>query len=207
MRKILLTGFEPFGGESVNPSWEAVLRVQEPEGIRLYKQQVPTEFETCVPVVRKAIDAFLPDAVLCVGMAGGRDAVTPEMVAINMDDARIPDNAGKKPCGQWIVPGGPAAYFTTLPARQIAETIEESGVNARLSYTAGTFVCNHLLYGLLHLAAEEYPCMKVGFLHIPMLPEQAAGTTQPSMPLEQSAAALCAAVKVIGNMCQGEQTD
>ena len=200
MRKILLTGFEPFGGESINPSWEAVLKVQEPEGIKIFRQQIPVEFETCLPTAEEAIREFQPDCVLCVGMAGGRDAVTPERIAINLDDARIPDNAGQKPCDKPILPDGPAAYFTTLPAKRIVEEIENSGIRARLSYTAGTFVCDHLLYGLLHLAEEKYPHMKVGFIHVPMLPEQVTEKTQPSMPLKEIVEALNAAVRVIGRL-------
>ncbi|MBQ1377778.1 MAG: pyroglutamyl-peptidase I [Lachnospiraceae bacterium] len=198
MKKILITGFDPFGGEAINPSWEAVKRMQAPEGIDLYKLQVPTEFERCLRVVEAAIREYRPDAVLCVGMAGGRDAVTPEMIGINMDDARIPDNAGDARQDTPVVAGGPAAYFATLPVKKMAKAIEDAGVKARISYTAGTFVCNHLLYGLLHYAAENCPELKAGFIHVPALPEQAADPSRPSMPLEQIVTALEAAVRACG---------
>ena len=197
MKKILITAFDPFGGETINPSWEAVVRIQAPKDMDLYRLQVPTEFAACLPAAKEAIRKYQPDCVLCVGMAGGRDAVTPEMIAINLDDARIPDNAGEEPHDRPVIPGGPAAYFTTLPARAMVKAMETAGINAKVSYTAGTFVCNHLLYGLLHFAAEEYPHMKVGFIHVPALPEQSATSSGPSMPLEKIVTALEAAITVL----------
>ena len=128
---------------------------------------MPTEFVRSGAVRRDALAAERPDAVLCVGQAGGRAAITPERVAINLMDARIPDNAGFQPVDQPVVPGGPDAYFATLPVRRMAETIEKAGIPAQISNTAGTYVCNCLLYTLLHTAAVEYPGMPGGFIHVP----------------------------------------
>ena len=198
MKKILVTGFDPFGGESVNPSWEAVKSIKAPENIALYKLQVPTEFERCLKVTEAAIEEYQPDSVLCIGMAGGRDEVTPEMVGINMDDARIPDNAGVELHDVPVISGAPAAYFATLPVKKMVKAIEEAGIKARVSYTAGTFVCNHLLYGLLYYAEKNRPDLKVGFIHVPALPEQIKGTDGPCMRLDEIVRALEAAIKACG---------
>ena len=144
--KILLTGFEPFGGEPVNPAWEAVQRVRAPEGAELLRLQVPTVFARAGDLVCAAMERERPDLVLCVGQAAGRAALTPERVAINIMDASIPDNAGAQPREEPVVPGGPAAYFTTLPVKRIAAAIQAAGVPAAVSNSAGTFVCNALLY-------------------------------------------------------------
>ena len=168
MKKLLITGFDPFGGEPVNPAYEAVRLLPDVvAGIKLCKLEVPTEFVRSGAVLRDALAAERPDAVLCVGQAGGRAAITPERVAINLMDARIPDNAGFQPVDQPVVPGGPDAYFATLPVRRMAETIEKAGIPAQISNTAGTYVCNCLLYTLLHTAAVEYPGMPGGFIHVP----------------------------------------
>ena len=149
--RVLLTGFTPFGGERINPALEAVNRVRCPEAeVRVL--EVPTVFGESSRVVTAAMDAFRPDVVLCVGQAAGRSAVTPERVAINVDDARIPDNAGQQPVDAPIVPGGPAAYFATVPVKDMVLAIREAGVPSELSNSAGTYVCNHLLYCVLHHA-------------------------------------------------------
>lgn len=185
--KLLLTAFDPFGGESVNPAWEAARRVRAPEGTELRLLQLPTVFGLSGDLVCAAMAQEQPDAVLCLGQAAGRAAITPERVAINLMDASIPDNAGNQPREEPVIPGGPTAYFSTLPVKAMAEAIAEARVPAAVSNTAGTFVCNQLLYRVLHEIEEKYPGMRGGFVHVPCLPEQAArmkpGT--PSLSLEE----------------------
>ncbi len=192
--KLLLTGFEPFGGQTVNPSWEAVrLLPARTEGVELVKLLVPTSFAGSVAALRRALDRERPEAVLCLGQAGGREGLTPERVAINVLDAAIPDNDGAKPMDVPIVPDGPAAYFATLPVKAMAEAIRAAGVPAGVSNTAGTFVCNHLMYSLLHILATERPGVRGGFMHVPYMPGQ--GT--PCLPLEGIAKGLIEAIKAI----------
>ena len=167
-KKLLITGFDPFGGEQVNPAFEAVrLLPDEIAGLELCKLEIPTEFIKSGVILKDALRAVHPNAVLCVGQAGGRTAVTPERVAINLMDARIPDNAGYQPIDTPVVPDGPAAFFSTLPVKAIAARIQSDGLPAAVSNTAGTYVCNSLLYTLLHTAALEYPGLRGGFLHAP----------------------------------------
>ncbi len=171
--RILVTGFEPFGGEKLNASWEAVSALPERLGsMEILRLRLPVTFEGCLTPVISAIRSMHPDAVLCVGQAEGRSAITPERVAINLDDARIPDNAGCQPADRPIRAGGPAAYFATLPVRRMADSIRDAGIPAVVSYTAGTFVCNHLMYGLLDFCAKECPEVRAGFIHVPCLHEQ-----------------------------------
>ncbi len=194
--KLLLTAFEPFGGDTVNPAWEAVQALDAPEGIRVVKLQVPTVFGKAAETVLSAVRREYPDAVVCVGQAAGRAVLTPERVAINCRDARIPDNAGQAPTDEPVIPGGPAAYFSTLPLRAMVSAIRAAGVGAEISNTAGTFVCNDLMYGLLHGLAREFPGVRGGFIHVPCLPEQAQrrdGAT-PSMALDAIANGLTAAI-------------
>lgn len=202
--KVLLTGFDPFGEERqaehpVNPAWEAVKRVQPPERIELMRLQVPTVFGLSVETVRDAMERFRPDAVICVGQAAGRTAVTPERIGINVMDAVAADNAGNAPQDQPVVPGAPAAYFATLPVKAMTEAIRAADVPAAVSDTAGTFVCNALLYGVLHLAATEFPDTRCGFIHVPCLPEQAAHFSRPvfTLPMEEIVRALEAALRVL----------
>lgn len=191
-KHLLITGFEPFGGQTVNPSWEAVARLPEAVGcVRLHKLRVPTVFGAAAELVLAEAAHLRPDGILCVGQAGGRDAVTPEYVAINLRHARIPDNAGAQPTDEPVVPGGPAAYFSTFPLRRMVEAAEAAGVPCRCSYTAGTFVCNELLYRVLHATAGT--AAQAGFIHVPYLPEQ-AGPGQFALPLEDMVRALEAAV-------------
>lgn len=194
--KLLLTGFDPFGGERINPAWEAVRRVQAPPGVMLLRLQVPTVFGTSVDMVTAAIREQRPDAVLCVGQAAGRAALTPERVAINCMDASLPDNAGRQPMDEPVVPGGPAAYFATLPIKAMAEAIRAAGLPAEISNSAGTFVCNQLLYGVLHFLTQHAPAVGGGFLHVPALPEQAERSPRPlpSLPLEDIVLGLEAAI-------------
>lgn len=196
--KILVTAFEPFGGEQINPALEAVRQMRAPENAELVKLTVSTAFRTCVETVHAAMRREAPDAVLCVGQAGGRPGLTVERVAINIDDASIPDNEGERPEDVPVVAGGPAAYFATLPVKSIIADIRKGGLPAAVSNTAGTFVCNHLMYGVLHLAACEFPAVRGGFLHVPYLPRQAAGRADtPSMALADIVRGLEIAVQTI----------
>lgn len=166
MKKLLITGFDPFGGSDSNPSELAVQQLPDVLGeFEIRKCIVPTVFGAATRIALEAAEAFGPDVILCIGVAAGRDAVTPERVAINLQDARIPDNAGRQPTDAPIVPGAPAAYFATIPLKKIVSAIEAQGLPARISNTAGTFVCNDLFYGLAHRYANTP--VKVGFIHVP----------------------------------------
>ena len=163
--KLLLTAFDPFGGESVNPALEAVKIVQEQVGtVSVVKLEVPTVFGKSIETVAKAIEEHRPDAVLCIGQAGGRYGLTPERVAINLDDARIKDNEGNQPIDTEIFADGEPAYFATLPIKAMVQAIREAGFPASVSNTAGTFVCNHLMYGVLYTLAKSYPGVRGGFM-------------------------------------------
>jgi pyroglutamyl-peptidase len=187
LKKVLLTGFDPFGGEKVNPALEAVNQFQNKtlEGVQVAVLEIPTVFRKSLEILRRGIEETNPDVVICVGQAGGRSEISLERVAINVDDARIPDNEGNQPIDTPIVEGGPAAYWSTLPIKAIVQNIRKAGIPAAVSNTAGTFVCNHLFYGLAHLIATEFPYVRGGFIHIPYLPEQAVNRPgQPSMSLD-----------------------
>ncbi|MCX5531115.1 pyroglutamyl-peptidase I [Streptomyces sp. NBC_00006] len=184
--RVLLTGFEPFGGESANPSWQVAEAVAAtpPPGLAVTAVQLPCVFGESLTALRSAVAEVEPDLVVCLGQAGGRPGVTVERVAINVDDARIPDNAGAQPIDVPVVPGGPAAYFSTLPVKACVAAMREAGVPAALSNTAGTFVCNHIAYGLGHLIATELPHIRGGFVHVPWSPAQVTAGTSPSLPIE-----------------------
>lgn len=207
--KILLTGFEPFGGEAMNPSYEAVRRLPDTlAGAQLLKLQLPVAFAGCRPALRKALEAWQPDAVLCVGQAGGRAAVTVERVAINLADARIPDNARAQPVDVPVLPGGPAAYFASIPVKAVVLRVRAAGIPCELSYTAGTYVCNALLYHALSLAAgqkQDGPVPLAGFIHLPYAEEQLAGKPAgtPALPLERMTRALECAVLAVLDELQG----
>lgn len=181
MKTVLITAFEPFGGELVNPSWEAVSHLHERMvcGAKVMAKQLPCAFGDSLTALYAAIEALKPDLVIAVGQAGGRTDVTIERVGINVDDARIPDNLGNQPIDEAIVEGGPVAYFSTLPIKAIVEGIREAGIPASVSQTAGTYVCNHVMYGLMHYLekhnslAKNKTKIRGGFIHIPYLPEQA----------------------------------
>lgn len=195
MKHLLITGFDPFGGETVNPSWETVSRLPDAVGnYRLTKMQIPTVFAVAAEAVLTAAAADAPDVILCVGQAGGRDAVTPERIAINMASAKKPDNAGNQPVEMPILPGAPDGIFATVPVAAMAEAITAAGLPGKISNTAGTFVCNDTLFRLLrHYAGTP---VRVGFVHVPWLPEQATEGA-PSMPLDDIIAALTAAIGVL----------
>ena len=193
---ILITAFDPFGGESINPAQLAVEALPcRIGGHTLIKYIVPTVFGQSGDLVTAQMELLSPDAVVCVGQAGGRDAITPERVAINIMDAKKPDNADAIPVDIPIVPDGPAAYFSTLPVKAMVTAIENTGLPARLSNTAGTFVCNQLLYRVLHHAATRMPECRCGFIHVPYIPEQT--TEKPSMELGDIVKGLEAAIAAI----------
>ena len=196
--KVLVTGFTPFGGEQINPSWEAVKRLPEHIGeMTITKREIPTEFDAACAALRAAMDELRPDAVLSVGQYGGANGIRVERVAINLRDARIADNAGAKPMDEPVVPGAPDAYFATLPTRRIVEKLRGEDIPAQLSYSAGTFVCNNLLFCALHESARKFPAARCGFVHVPYLPEQAKDGSAPSMSLALMVRALTAALKTI----------
>ncbi len=190
--KILITGFEPFGGDAVNPSWEAVQALPEQIGShQVCKLRLPVVFGQAAEMAIAEAKRLQADAVLAIGLAGGRRAVTPEVVAINLRDAGIPDNAGQQPHDEPIAPGAPAAYFSTLPVRAMKDAIRTADIPAMLSYSAGVYVCNDLMYSLLqHFADTQVKC---AFMHVPYLPDM--GTS--SLPLEKITAAIKAAVEVL----------
>ncbi|QXB54737.1 pyroglutamyl-peptidase I [Aeromonas sp. FDAARGOS 1415] len=189
MKTILLTGFEPFGGEPLNPSWEAVRQLdgQRRGDHQIRAVRLSCAFGQALTELKAALAQHQPVLVLAVGQAGGRSELSLERIAINLDDARIPDNAGAQPIDSPIVAEGPAAYFTTLPIKAMVAALREAGLPAAVSHSAGTYVCNHLFYGLMHEIERDRPGCRGGFLHIPYLPGQAvrhpAGT--PSMSLSQ----------------------
>lgn len=188
--KILVTGFDPFGGETVNPAYEAVKLLPDTiAGAQIIKLQVPTRFTLSGTVLEAAVNEHRPDAVICVGQAGGRSAITPERVAINLADASIPDNAGDQPVDEPIRKDGAPAYFTSLPVKAMVQKMRAAGIPAALSYTAGSFVCNSLMYTLLYLIDRQYPAMRGGFIHVPYAMEQAVNKPlgTPSMELHQIA--------------------
>ena len=192
MKKLLITGFVPFGGADVNPSWLAVERLPNQVGeYKLCKREIPTVFgEAATMVYSKAVEIGA-DVILSVGMAAGRDAVTPERIAVNIRDARIPDNAGNQPRGEFVAADGPAAYFATVPVEKMAQAIREKNLRATVSNSAGAYVCNDVMYSLLH--AFHKTEVKVGFIHVPYIPEQGS----PCMELEQITHALAAAIEAL----------
>ena len=191
MKKLLITGFEPFGGESINPSWEAVnILPAEINGYSLIKLRVPVVFGRAADNIIKVANEYRPDVILCIGQAGGRSHVTPELVGINLRHASIPDNEGNQPKDEKIAAMGDVAYFSTLPVRKIAESINAAGVPSSVSYSAGAYVCNDVLYTLLsHFKNSE---TRVGFIHIPYSEEQ---NKVPSMDMSRIVKALTTAVE------------
>ena len=181
---VLVTGFDPFGGSPVNPSWDAVhaLHGRVIAGHRIVGGEIPTVFGASLHRLQALMDEHQPRLVLCMGQAGGRGAISLERVAINVNDARIPDNVGAQPIDLPILADGPAAYFTTLPIKAMLQTLLDAGVRAEVSQTAGTFVCNQTFYGLMHLLAQpRWKGVRGGLVHVPWLPEQG----QPSMRLDE----------------------
>jgi len=197
-KTVLLTGFEPFNGADVNPSWEAARALDgwSGPGFQVAARELPCVFGRANLALFDAIDALQPDIVIAVGQAGGRHEISVERVALNVDDATIPDNAGQQPVDATIADGGPAAYFSTLPIKAIVRALRLRGFPAGVSQTAGTFVCNHVFYGLMQHAQGRG--MKAGFIHVPFLPQQVAGRADvaPSMALNDIIDGLRIAVEV-----------
>ena len=200
--KIIVTGFDPFGGETINPSIECVKALPEIEGVELIRLELPTVFKESAKRLNEVINDVKPDAVLSVGQAGGRPGITMERIAINVDDARIPDNISQQPIDETIQLDGEAAYFTTLPIKRIVKAIREAGISAEVSNSAGTFVCNHIMYQSLFAATKADKPFKAGFMHIPFIPEQT--TDKPSLPLEESTRALQIAIETIRDYLNDE---
>ncbi|ALA71812.1 pyrrolidone-carboxylate peptidase [Geobacillus stearothermophilus 10] len=199
MKKVLVTGFAPFGGEVVNPSLEAIKCLSEfkSEMYAIEIRELPTVFGKALDELYAAIEQVAPALVICIGQAGGRSDISVERVAINVNDARIPDNEGNQPIDAPVVPNGPVGYWSTLPVKAIVHELRRHGIPASVSYTAGTFVCNHVFYGLMHYIAQVKMPIRAGFIHIPYLPEQAARHPgQPSMALETIVKGLRIAIDV-----------
>ncbi len=202
--KILLTGFEPFGGSVLNPSEQVVRALDKPRsarlsGARFVTAVLPVDWQKGPQALEEALRTHRPDAVLCLGEGPSRAALSIERVAVNLLDFRIPDNSGVTLTDQPVIPGGPAAYFVTLPARAIHQAILAADVPAELSMTAGTYLCNQILYHLLHSLAGNARAIPAGFIHLPRLPEQvvAAGQSSPSMSLDTMVTGIRAALEVI----------
>lgn len=188
---MLLTGFAPFGGETVNPSWQAVCALDGTviEGHRVVAVELPTEFAAALPPLRSALRKADLRVAIAVGLAGGRDGISLERVAINVIDARIPDNAGTQPIDMPVIRSGPAAYFTTLPIKTALAALQREGIAAHVSQTAGTYVCNQVFYALMH-ATRRRRHLRAGFVHVPWAPEQAARHHAPGMSIEETIRAL-----------------
>lgn len=193
---VLVTGFEPFGGEASNPSWDVCERLApEIAGMRVETCRVPCEFRRSIEVVATAIERHRPVLVICVGQAGGRSKLGVERVAINVDDARIPDNAGARPLDKPIAANGPPAYFATLPVKAMAVAMRAAGVPAEVSNSAGTYVCNHLMYGVLHYLAASGQRARAGFIHVPYSEAQALDKRDtPGMSVDSMAKGIEAAI-------------
>lgn len=201
--KILVTGFDPFGGEKINPALETIKRLPDTIlGAQIIKLEIPTVVGKSLAKIAEAVEKENPDVVLSIGQAGGRSEITVERIGINIDDCRIPDNEGNQPIDEPVVKGGPAAYFVTVPIKVIVENIKAHKIPASISNTAGTFICNHVCYGVAHLAAQRTAAgkpMKSGFIHIPFLPEQVIGkpALTPSMSLETIVSGITHALEAI----------
>jgi pyroglutamyl-peptidase len=194
MKKMLLTGFEPFDGQAINPSEELA---REISGAKIARHEVvgallPCVFGAALKELKHQIKLHNPAFVICLGQAGGRAEITPERVAINVDDARIADNAGQQPVDKPVVKDGPAAYFSTLPIKAIVQELRKREIPAAVSQTAGTFVCNHVFYGLMHELALHRPEVRGGFIHVPFTPEQT--TDKPCLSFEKMTEAIRVAI-------------
>ena len=209
--KILVTGFEPFNGGCINPSEQIVHRLTAPVGVKLIKKILPVEFKKTTILLQKLFFEYEPDIVLSIGQAGGRAEISVERVAINLDSVKssngskiLPDNAGDIPVDEEIEANGAAAYFSTLPIWEIVEAIQTKGILAAVSNTAGTYVCNHVMYENLYLASTHYPKMKTGFIHVPFLPEQIEDREDKmrlaAMPLDDMVKALQEVLEVLATM-------
>ena len=191
---ILITAFSPFGGDALNASQEILNALPATiGGLRLEKRLLPVSFHSAPRLALEAAERLRPEAIVCLGQAGGRDVVTPERVAVNLMDAAIPDSDGFQPVDEPVIPNAPAAYFSTLPVKAMVEAMQRVGVPARLSDTAGTYVCNALMYAMLH-QTKDVPC---GFIHVPYLTEQGKGETAPSLPKETILRGVAACLQIL----------
>lgn len=199
--KVLITGFDPFGGEKINPAWEAVRALPDKiEDIEVVKLQIPTVFKKSAKKLFENIDTLKPDVVICVGQAGGRYEFTVERVAINVDDGRIPDNDGYQPVDSPVFEDGENAYFSTLPIKAIVEEVKKAGIPSAVSNTAGTYVCNHIMYSLLYYLTKNNLDIRGGFVHVPFIPEQVLDKrNMPYMELSRITKALEVTIKTIRN--------
>lgn len=198
MKRLLITGFEPFGGERINPAWEVAQRLAESPAITAVK--LPCVFDLALAVLFQKIEEYQPDMVICIGQAGGRADITLERVAINLNDASIPDNQGNQPIDTPVVANAPTAYFSTLPCKAMVHAIKQQGIPASLSLSAGSYVCNHTMYGLLHFLAQHRPTCRGGFIHIPFLPEQGVQhKNAPTMAIETLVQGLSVAINTALN--------
>lgn len=197
--KVLITGFDPFGGEKINPAWKAVRALPDNiDGIEVVKLQIPTVFKKSAKKLFENIDSVKPDVVICVGQAGGRYEFSVERVAINVDDGRIPDNDGYQPVDSPVFEDGENAYFSTLPIKAIVEEVKKAGIPAAVSNTAGTYVCNHIMYSLLYYLNKNNLNIKGGFIHVPFIPEQVVEKKNtPYMELTRITKALEISIKAI----------
>ncbi|MBF1333588.1 MAG: pyroglutamyl-peptidase I [Leptotrichia sp.] len=197
--KILVTGFDPFGGEPINPAIESVKRLPDNiAGAEIIKLEIPTVRKKSLEKIEEAINEHNPDVILSIGQAGGRFDISIERVGINLDDFRIPDNEGNQTIDEPIFPDGENAYFVKLPVKAMVQNVQKNNIPASVSYTAGTFVCNHVLYGVLYLIEKKYNGKKSGFIHIPFLPEQVVDKRNtPSMELSTIVKGLTAAIEAI----------
>ncbi|MCA9838799.1 MAG: pyroglutamyl-peptidase I [Trueperaceae bacterium] len=182
--RVLITAFEAFGGETQNPSLEIAQGLRPTRKVKLEVIALPVVFDLCLRVLAERVASFNPDLVIALGQAGGRSMLSLERVAINVNDARIPDNQGQQPIDSCVIEGAPDAYFSRLPLKRMLKALHDEGIPAHISNTAGTYVCNHLMFGLLDLISTRYPKVKGGFIHVPFLPEQAIRHGAPSMSLE-----------------------
>ncbi|OPG15128.1 pyroglutamyl-peptidase I [Ferroacidibacillus organovorans] len=199
--RVLVTGFEPFGGETINPALEVIealsgRALDGHDSVRIFTAKIPTVFGQAIDVLEKEMEKISPSVVICIGQAGGRCHITPERVAINIDDARIPDNGGNAPVDVPVVTGGPVAYLSDLPIKRMVQAMQEAGIPATVSNSAGTFVCNHLFYGLMHLLKTKYKRIRGGFVHIPYLPSQVVQRELPAMNLSDMVHGLEICVRV-----------
>jgi len=195
--KVLVTGFQPFGGEKINPSLEAVKMLpEEISGAEIVKASIPVVFGKSIKKLDELIEKEKPQVVICVGQAGGRFELSIERVAINIDDARIPDNDGNQPIDEKIFEDGENAYFATLPIKAMVEEMRSGSVPSAVSNTAGTYVCNNIMYGLLYLTDKKYKDIRGGFIHVPFIPEQViTRSNTPYMSLQQISRGLELAIK------------
>lgn len=195
--KVLVTGFDPFGGESINPAWEAVKVIKdEIAGAEVIKMQIPTVVGKSIAKIHDKMAEINPDIVIAVGQAGGRFGVTPERIAINVTDARIPDNEGNQPIDEPIFADGDAAYFSNLPVKAMVQEIKDAGYPSTLSNTAGTYICNHVMYGILYYIHKEFPNARGGFIHVPYAASQVLNKPNTaSMAIADITASLEAAIK------------